>query len=47
MIKLMESDIVNERFIVTAGNFSYEKILTLCQKDLKAQTINSYQTLVA
>ena len=35
MIKLMESDIVNERFIVAAGNFSYERILTLMSEGFK------------
>lgn len=29
MIKLMESDIVNERFILTSENFSYHKLFTL------------------
>lgn len=28
MIQLMESDITNQRFIVNAGNFSYQQILT-------------------
>ncbi len=28
MIMLMESEIINERFIIAAGNYSYQKILT-------------------